>query len=54
MELNPTPILVMHHPCERFDFVKANPVEVSNKGQPEYEKKRFVFHLKGFCCRSLN
>jgi hypothetical protein len=45
MELNPPPALVMQHPRERFDYVKSNPVEVSNKGQPQYEKERFVFHL---------
>jgi hypothetical protein len=45
MELNPTPILVVHHPRERFDSMKAKLVEISNTGQPQYEKKRFVFHL---------
>jgi len=45
MELDPTPIPVVHHPHERFDFVKSKPMEVSNKGQPQYEKNRFVFHL---------
>jgi hypothetical protein len=45
MEINPTRVHVMQHPRERFDYVKSNRVEVSNKGQPQYEKKRFVFHL---------
>jgi hypothetical protein len=54
MELNPTPIPVVHHPHERFDSMKSNHVEVSNKGQPQYEKKRFVFHLQRFCCQSWN
>jgi len=38
-------IIHINHPLERFDFVKSNPLEVSNKGQPQYEKNRFVFHL---------
>jgi hypothetical protein len=32
MELNPTPVLVVQHLRERFDYVKSNPTEISNEG----------------------
>ncbi|CAM6066463.1 unnamed protein product [Sphagnum tenellum] len=47
MELNPAPVPVVQHPGERFDSVKSNPAEVSNKGQPQSGKERRKERLPG-------
>ncbi len=52
MELNPTPIPVVHHPRERFDSMKAKLVEISNKGEPQYEKRGLCFICSIFVVRA--